>query len=93
MQTMQISKAPQRHNLMKNISTSHLSAMVLAFIIQVSLLLIIYICLYLYLLSILFIDYIIFVLHVMIHVGIDNRNPCLLRLYGNLLKYNLKLLS
>ena len=76
---------------MKNISTSHLSAMVLAFIIQVSFLLIIYICLYL--LSILFIDYIIFVLHVMIHVGIDNRNPCLLRLYGNLLKYNLKLLS
>lgn len=39
------------------------------------------------------IDYlhVIFVLHVMVHVGIDNRNHCLLRLYNNLLKYNYKI--
>ena len=77
MQTMQISKAPQRHNLMKNISKSHLSVMALAFIIQVSLLLILI--------------HVVFVLHVMVHLGIDNRNRCLLRLYNNLLKYNYKI--
>lgn len=77
MQTMQISKAPQRHNLMKNISTSHLLVKVLAFIIQVSFLLI-------------FI-HVVFVLHVMVHLGIDNRNCCLPRLYNNLLKYNYKI--